>query len=78
MYDPGGGLPPVDVHAAHSGSHPHLVHEFVRSIVEDRAPLIDAVTAATWTAPGICGHESAMRGGEGVEVPDFGRPNTFV
>jgi predicted dehydrogenase len=78
MYDPGGGLPPVDVHAAHSGSHPHLVHEFVRSIVEDRPPLIDAITAATWTAPGICGHESAMRGGAGVEVPDFGRPNTFV
>lgn len=57
----------------HHGSHPHLVHEFVRSIVEDRTPAIDAVTAANWTAAGICAHTSAMQGGVAVEVPDFGR-----
>jgi predicted dehydrogenase len=56
----------------HHGSHPHLVHEFVRSIVEGRAPRVDAVTAADWTAPGICAHESALRGGVPVEVPRFG------
>jgi predicted dehydrogenase len=55
----------------HHGSHPHLVHEFVRSIVERRAPWIDAVTAANWTAAGICAHESAMRGGAEVEIPSF-------
>jgi predicted dehydrogenase len=55
----------------HGGSHPHLVHEFVRSIVEGRPPAIDAVTAANWTAPGICAHQSAMRGGEAVEIPAF-------
>lgn len=77
-YDPGGGRAPVDLHSAHSGSHPHLVHEFVRSIVEQRPPLVDAVTAATWTAPGIAGHESAMRHGEPVPVPDFGTPNRLL
>ena len=77
-YDPGGGRPLVDQHSGHSGSHPHLVHEFVRSIVEDRRPLVDAITAATWTAPGIAGHESAMRGGEAIEVPDFGPPTQFL
>jgi predicted dehydrogenase len=55
----------------HHGSHPHLVHEFVRSIVEERPPRIDAVTAANWTAPGICAHESAMDGGRQVVVPCF-------
>jgi hypothetical protein len=55
----------------HHGSHPHLVHEFVSSIVEGRAPWIDAVTAADWTAAGICAHESAMRDGEAVIVPSF-------
>lgn len=55
----------------HGGSHPHLVHEFVRSIVEERAPAVDAVTAADWTAPGICAHESALQDGEGVVVPAF-------
>lgn len=55
----------------HHGSHPHLVHEFVSSIVEGRSPAIDAVTAANWTAPGICAHMSAMRGGVQVEIPSF-------
>jgi predicted dehydrogenase len=61
-FDQGGG---------HHGSHPHLVHEFVRSIVEGRAPAIDAVTAANWTAAGICAHESALAGGSEVVVPRF-------
>ena len=55
----------------HGGSHPHLVHEFVRSIVEGRPPAVDAVRAANWTAAGLCAHESAMRQGEGVPIPDF-------
>ncbi len=55
----------------HGGSHPHLVHEFVSAIVEGRAPLVDAVTAANWTAAGICAHESALRNGERVEIPSF-------
>jgi hypothetical protein len=55
----------------HHGSHPHLVHEFVRSIIEKRSPKIDAITAANWTAPGISAHESAMRRGEEVIIPDF-------
>lgn len=55
----------------HGGSHPHLVHEFVRSIVEERSPAVDAVTSADWTAPGLCAHESALRGGELVVIPDF-------
>ena len=52
----------------HGGSHPHLVHEFVRSVVEGRPPRVDAVTAADWTAPGICAHLSALRDGEPVAV----------
>ena len=55
----------------HHGSHPHLVHEFVRSIVEGRKPWIDEVAAAHWTAAGICAHESAMSHGRAVDVPEF-------
>jgi predicted dehydrogenase len=55
----------------HHGSHPHLVHEFVRSILEARPSAIDAATAANWTAAGICAHESALRGGAAVDVPAF-------
>lgn len=55
----------------HHGSHPHLANEFIRSIVEERPPAVDVFTAADWTAPGICAHESALRGGEPVEIPDW-------
>jgi predicted dehydrogenase len=55
----------------HGGSHPHLVHEFVRSIVEKRAPAIDVVTSANWSAAGICAHQSALRQGERVVIPCF-------
>lgn len=70
-YQPDGATDPITVHAAHSGSHPHLVHEFVRSIVDARAPRVDALTAAGWTAPGIVAHASAMREGELLDVPHF-------
>lgn len=53
----------------HHGSHPHLVHEFVRSIVENRPSAIDAATAANWSAAGICAHLSAMQGGAAIEIP---------
>lgn len=55
----------------HHGSHPHLVHEFVRSIVENRKPIIDAITAANWTAAGISAHSSAMNAGKEVSIPAF-------
>ncbi len=56
----------------HGGSHPHMVHEFVSALTEDRAPYPDAATAANWTSVGICAHESAIKGGEQVAVPDYG------
>lgn len=55
----------------HHGSHPHLVHEFIRSILEDREPLVNAQTAANWTAAGICAHISAMNNGKEISIPTF-------
>ena len=57
--------------AGHGGSHPHLVHEFISSIVEDRDPFPNAVQSANWTCVGICAHDSALRGGEIVRLPEF-------
>ncbi len=65
----------VRVGAHHGGSHPFLVHEFVRSIVERRTPRIDARRAAAWTAPGICAHRSALAGGVETVVPDYAVPS---
>lgn len=61
----------VTIDAHHGGSHPHLVHEFVRSIVENRQPRVNARRAAQWTAPGICAHASALTDGNTVWVPNY-------
>lgn len=58
--------------SGHGGSHPHLCHEFVRAIVEERQPYMDAVRSGNYTAAGICAQESAYKDGEEVKIPDFG------
>jgi len=55
----------------HGGSHPHLVNEFVTSIVERRPSFPDVFQSVNWTCAGICAHQSAMRGGEIVKLPVF-------
>jgi predicted dehydrogenase len=57
--------------AGHGGSHPHLVHEFVSALTEDRDPYPNAVQSANWTCVGICAHQSALKGGEIVRLPEF-------
>lgn len=57
--------------AGHGGSHPHLVHEFVTALVEGRQPYPNAQESANITCVGILAHESAMKGGEIIHLPDF-------
>ena len=55
----------------HGGSHPHMVHEFVRSIIENRKPIVDDILGAYWTGLGICAHQSALAGGKVIKIPKF-------
>jgi predicted dehydrogenase len=55
----------------HGGSHPHMVHEMLSALAENRDPRPNAVTAANWTCVGICAHQSALKGGEIVRLPEF-------
>ena len=55
----------------HGGSHPHLVHAFVQAVLGHKAAFPDAETSANWTMVGICAHESAMSGGDRVDIPNF-------
>lgn len=55
----------------HGGSHPHMVHEFLSALLEDRDPWPNATTSANWTCVGICAHQSAQKGGEIVHLPEF-------
>ena len=57
--------------AGHGGSHPHLANEFVRALLDDRDPFPNAVQSANWTCVGILAHESALKGGEIIRLPEF-------
>lgn len=55
----------------HGGSHPHLIHEFVSSLVEKKEPFPNARQSANITCVGILAHESAMNQGKIIPMPDF-------
>ena len=58
----------------HCGSHQFLVQDFVESLETSKLPPNNVWFAARLNAPGIVAHESSRRGGELLEIPDFGRP----
>jgi predicted dehydrogenase len=55
--------------AGHGGSHPHLAHNFLMAVLGQQPAFPDAPTSANWTLVGICAHESALKGGERVQIP---------
>ncbi len=67
-------LPPSVPAGGHGGSHGNLMHEFISAILEDREPMIDIYEALAMTVPGIVAHQSALRDGERLKVPQFDRP----
>lgn len=62
--------------SGHKGSHQFLVHDFVSSCISGRLPPNHVWAAARYLIPGLVAHQSALRGGELMEVPDLGDPPT--
>jgi len=58
----------------HEGAHQFLVDDFVVACATGKHPPVNAWAAARYTVPGIIAHESALRDGERLAVPDFGGP----
>ena len=56
----------------HGGSHPYLVHEFVDAVAHDRVPAVNVWEATRYMAMGVMAHQSALRDGETMDVPDWG------
>ena len=56
----------------HMASHQLLIDDFVTAAYYGRMPTVNAWKAARYTIPGLLAHESALRGGEPIDVPDFG------
>lgn len=64
-------LPPGISAGGHGGSHGHLTNEFVTAILQDRAPLVDIVMALNLTVSGIVAHQSALKNGELLKIPEY-------
>ena len=64
-------LPPKVKPGGHGGSHGQLMNEFVLSILQDRKPIVDIVQALNMTVGGIVAHQSALKEGERLKVPQY-------
>ncbi|MCF6286704.1 MAG: Gfo/Idh/MocA family oxidoreductase [Candidatus Hydrogenedentes bacterium] len=66
-----GPLPPGVGAGGHGGSHGYLTDEFVHSILENRKPLVDIAWGLNMTVSGIVAHESALKDGELLKIPQY-------
>ena len=64
-------LPPHVPAGGHGGSHGYLMDEFVTAILKDRQPLVHIAAALNLTVAGIVAHQSALKGGELMKIPQF-------
>jgi predicted dehydrogenase len=64
-------LPPGVDAGGHGGSHGYLMDEFVTAILTDRKPLVDIAVALNMTVSGIVAHQSALKNGELLKIPQY-------
>ncbi len=62
---------PLQHKSGHEGSHTFITHEFIDSIVRNRKPAVDIYESVAYTVPGIVAHQSALKGGELLKIPNF-------
>lgn len=63
----------VGLTTGHAGSHQFLTCDFLESIKENKLPPNHAWASARYMAPGIVAHESSLKDGELMDIPDFGK-----
>jgi predicted dehydrogenase len=64
-------LPPGVPTGGHGGSHGYLMNEFVSSVIQDRKPLVNIAVALNLTVAGIVAHQSALKNGELMKIPQY-------
>jgi len=65
-------LPPLgDDPGHHGGSHGQLTNNFIESILLDQKPIVDVSEALNMTLAGVIAHQSALKGGEWMKIPQY-------
>jgi predicted dehydrogenase len=67
-------LPPTVDPGGHAGSHGPLMNEFITAILQDRTPWCNIADALNMTVAGIMAHESALKDGELLKIPQYAMP----
>ncbi len=62
---------PLRHNSGHEGSHTFLTHEFVDALIHSRKPAVDVYESLAYTVPGIIAHQSALRKGELMKIPQY-------
>ena len=68
---------PANNLGGHGGSHAYLANEFVEACCEERQPSVNAWEAAHYVAAGVKAHQSALKDGELLKIPDWGKAPDF-
>jgi predicted dehydrogenase len=64
-------LPPTVKGGGHGGSHGQLTNNFIESILLDQKPIVDIGDALNMTLAGVVAHQSALRNGEWMKIPQY-------
>jgi predicted dehydrogenase len=65
---------PMRHDSGHGGSAAFISAEFINALLEDREPEVDLYKSLAMTVPGIVAHQSALKDGQQMEVPQFDPP----
>lgn len=71
-------LPPNMPAGAHGGSHGYLTNDFIDAILRERLPEVNIAIALNSTVCGIVAHQSALKDGETMKIPQYKMPEKNV
>lgn len=62
------------IHNGHNGTHHFMIDDFCRAVETGKLSPCNIWETARWNIPGLLAHQSALQGGEPIEIPDLGNP----
>ena len=64
-------LPPGMDAGGHGGAHGYLTDDFIEAVLLERQPLVHILVALNTTVCGIVAHQSALKDGESLPIPQY-------
>ena len=65
------GAPAEAAQGGHGTAEYTMIEDFLACVRDDTRPPLDIYAALRMALPGLCAHQSALQGGQMVEIPDW-------